>query len=66
MNCNAIKIVEGMQGKTNRRFDASTIEFQQLAEAYPDKFELVRAAFIFGYAQGMKAERARRKRGAVK
>lgn len=64
MNCNAVKIVEGMWKKVNPRFDASIIEFQELAQAYPGKFELMRAAFTFGYAQGQKAERARRKRGA--
>lgn len=63
MNCNAVKIVEDTKKKINSRFCASAIEFQDLAKAYPDKFELMCAAFTFGYAQGMKAERARRKRG---
>lgn len=64
MNCNAVKIVERMRGKVNRYFDASVIEFQDLANAYPGKYELMNAVFNFGYAQGQKAERARRKRGA--
>lgn len=62
MNCNAIKVIEGMQNKINPRFDASVKEFQDIARAYPDKLDLVSAAFIFGYAQGQKAERARRKK----
>lgn len=65
MNCNAVKIVESMRGKVNRRFDASVIEFQDLANSYPGKYELMNAVFTFGYAQGQKAERARRKRGAI-
>lgn len=65
MNCNAVKVVERMRKKINPRFDASVIEFKELVKAYPGKFELMNAAFIFGYAQGQKAESARRKRGAA-
>lgn len=65
MNCNAVKVVENMQNKINSRFDASIIEFKDLRDAYPGKFELMHAAFTFGYAQGVKAERARRKRSAA-
>lgn len=62
MRCNAVKIVESMRGRVNARFDASISEFNDLRKAYHGEFELMNAAFVFGYAQGQKAERARRDR----
>lgn len=62
MNCNAVKVIEGMQNKINPRFNMSAKELQDIERAYPDRFSLVFHAFVFGYAQGQKAERARRKK----
>ncbi len=62
MNCNAVKVIKEMRGKINPRFDASVKELQDIARVYPDRFDLVHCAFVFGYAQGQKAERARRKK----
>lgn len=64
MNCNAVKVSEEIAEKIDRYYDMSAREMIALEKAYHGKFELVCSAFRFGYAQGQKAERARRKKKA--
>lgn len=61
MRCNAVKIVESMRERVDNRFDASVLELNNLRETYHNEYDLICAAFVFGYAQGQKAERKRRK-----
>lgn len=65
MNCNAVKVSEEILEKIDDRYDMSVSEMLALDKAYQDRIELLCGAFRFGYAQGQKAERARRKRGAA-
>lgn len=65
MNCNAVRVSEETVGKIDRRYTMSSSEMIELEKAYPGRFELICGAFRFGYAQGQKAERSRRKRGAA-
>ncbi len=62
MNCNAVKVSEKTIGKIDGHYDISAREMLALENAYPGRFDLICGAFRFGYAQGEKAERARRKR----
>lgn len=66
MKCNAIKIIEETKGNIPDGYVLRTSHMVDIANEYNDKFSVMCAAFTFGYAQGVKAERARRKRGAVK
>ena len=65
MNCNAVRVSEETVGKIDSHYEMSASEMLALEKAYPGRFELICGAFRFGYAQGQKAERARRKRGAI-
>lgn len=66
MKCNAIRTIEETKGRIPDGYVLRASHMMDIANEYKDKFSVMCAAFTFGYAQGMKAERARRKRGAVK
>lgn len=65
MKCNAIKVIEETKGRIPNGYTMCASHMMDIDKEYKDKFSVMCAAFTFGYAQGMKAERARRKRGAA-
>ena len=55
----AAAIVERARWKVNDSYDMSVQDVRELEGHYKAKYDLIFAVFIFGYAQGMKAEKAR-------
>lgn len=64
---NALKTVKEWSGtgKINPRYDATVGAFRELYNAYTDLFDLVSAAFVYGYAQGHKAAQAEYRKEAA-
>lgn len=65
MSCNVIKVINETKGSIAKGYSMRASHMMAIDKEYKDKFSIMSAAFTFGYAQGVKAERARRKRGAA-
>ncbi len=52
-------IVERTRRKVNERYDMSIRDVRELERGYGAGYDLIFATFVFGYAQGIKAEKAR-------
>lgn len=64
MKRNMNKIIDSTKGTIMDRFDMSFDELIELIKTRTENIDLVFDSFVFGYAQGMKAEKAKmRKRG---
>ena len=55
----AAAIVERTRWKVNDSYDMTVQDVRELETRYEKRYSLLFAVFIFGYAQGMKAEKAR-------
>ena len=55
----AAAVVERTRWKVNDSYDMSVQDVRELETRYEERYSLLFAVFIFGYAQGMKAEKAR-------
>lgn len=59
MRINTINTIEKYIGKINPRYDMTVSDVQNIYEnAHGDTFEMITSAFVFGYAQGTKAEKS--------
>ena len=56
---NVMKNIQEMKGKINPNYDMSIENIQTLVNNSDKGFDLVSNAFIFGYIQGMKAQKAK-------
>lgn len=64
MKRNMNKIIDSTKVTIMDRFDMSFDELIELIKTRTENIDLVFDSFVFGYAQGMKAEKAKmRKRG---
>ena len=55
---NALKTIENIKGKINPRYDMTVHHIQALLSESGTACELACDSFCFGYAQGIKAEKA--------
>lgn len=55
---NALKTIENIKGKINPRYDMTIHHIQVITGNSSNVFELACNSFCFGYAQGIKAEKA--------
>ena len=55
---NALKTIENIKGKINPRYDMTVHHIQVLLANSSTACELACNSFFFGYAQGIKAEKA--------
>lgn len=60
---NAVKTIKEWEGKgkVNPRYDITLENITEIRQAYPQPFEALCAAFLFGYVQGHKAACAEKK-----
>ena len=59
---NFIGKADEMRGKIPRGYQMTALQICELVKERPDNFDMIVTAFNFGYLQGTKAERARRKK----
>ena len=59
---NFIGKADEMRGKIPRGYQMTAPQICELVKERPGTFDMVVTAFNFGYLQGIKAERARRKK----
>lgn len=59
---NFIGKADEMRGKIPHGYQMSASQICELVKERPDTFDMVVTAFNFGYLQGTKSERARRKK----
>ena len=52
---NVLKTIKEIRGKINKNYDLKINDIKVIANNSHDQFDLIVNAFIFGYAQGMKA-----------
>ena len=55
---NTVKIIESYRGKINPRYDLGHIDIQAIYKNSESTFNMVCNAFMFGYAQGVKATKS--------
>ena len=55
---NALKTIENIKGKINPRYNMTVHHIQVITGNSSNVFELACNSFCFGYAQGIKAEKA--------
>lgn len=56
---NVIKKIQEMRGKINIYYDMDIEDMEKIYISSNDGFSLISNAFIFGYIQGMKAQKAK-------
>lgn len=56
---NAMHVIEKTKGTIDERYDMCVEHIVDIKEQSHDFYDLICNGFIFGYAQGMKAERMR-------
>lgn len=54
---NALKIIENTRTKINQEYDMSIDNVIKIKNSSKDTFNLICNAFVFGYAQGAKAQK---------
>lgn len=62
---NVVEKTESMIGKIPAGYELNVTQVAELYEKSPDWFHLIENSFRFGYLQGMKAAKAKAKRGGV-
>ena len=58
---NVMQKVEEMTGDVNPYYDLTIENMKEIKESSEDLLDLISSSFKFGYIQGMKAEKAKRK-----
>ena len=57
-----MRVIDSVSEIINPHYDLRADSMYRIVEISPTKYDLIYSAFNFGYAQGMKAERARQKK----
>lgn len=61
---NVMKKIQEMRGKINIYYDMDIEDIRTLLDSTHNRFMLVSNAFVFGYMQGTKAQKAKEKKGS--
>ena len=54
---NSIKLINETKGKINSHYDACVNDILEIKNSTNNKFDMICNAFVFGYAQGVKAQK---------